>query len=194
MTSAASTSILMWAQRIHGKRHAKPHELLDISASATLEQAQAAFHKIARIAHPDLHRNSLTPEELEMLTSAYAVVAGAYQAFRVAVTATQQIKPIDPASQAKPVSLHSRDAKSTPPKAVPVATPPSSGSGPALNPAQAMSSKALLYYRKAELALKRGDLKGAVLQLKLAIAADPSSAFLRTALSEVQSELKGGGE
>ena len=25
----------------------------------------AAFHKIAKLAHPDLHRNGLTPEELE---------------------------------------------------------------------------------------------------------------------------------
>jgi hypothetical protein len=181
VSSPAATSIMLWAQRIHSKRLAKPHELLDIKANATLEEAQAAFHKLARIAHPDLHRNELTPEELEMLTSAYAVVAGAYQAFRTAATATQPIKPI-------------REPSPTPPKPTPAATPPSSGSGPVLNPAQAMSGKALLYYRKAEIALKRGDLKGAVLQLKLAIAADPASALLRTALSEVQSEIKTRGE
>ena len=55
-----------------------------------------------------------------------------------------------------------------------------------------MNPKAQLYYRKAELALKRGDLKGAVLQLKLAIAADPQSAFLRTALVEVETEVRKG--
>jgi hypothetical protein len=55
-----------------------------------------------------------------------------------------------------------------------------------------MSSKALVYYRKAELSLKRGDLKGAVLQLKLAIAADPASGFLRTALAEVELEVRKG--
>jgi hypothetical protein len=48
----------------------------------------------------------------------------------------------------------------------------------------------LLYFRKAELALKRGDLKAAVLQLKLAIAAESSSSFLRNALAEVEAELK----
>ena len=53
-----------------------------------------------------------------------------------------------------------------------------------------MSSKALLYYRKAELCLKRGDLKGAILQLKLACAADPTSSFLRTALAEVETEVR----
>jgi len=53
-----------------------------------------------------------------------------------------------------------------------------------------MSSKALIYYRKAELCLRRGDLKGAVLQLKMAIASDPQSTFLRSALAEVEDEGK----
>ena len=52
-----------------------------------------------------------------------------------------------------------------------------------------MSSKALVYYRKAEMEPRRGDLKMAMLQLKLAIAADPQSALLRSALAEVQAEL-----
>ena len=55
-----------------------------------------------------------------------------------------------------------------------------------------MTSRALVYYRKAELALKRGDLKGAVLQLKMAVASDPQSAFLRTALVEVETEVRKG--
>ena len=53
-----------------------------------------------------------------------------------------------------------------------------------------MSSKALVYYRKAEIALRRGDLKGAILQLKLACATDPSSTFLRSALAEVETEVR----
>jgi hypothetical protein len=52
-----------------------------------------------------------------------------------------------------------------------------------------MSSKALVHYRRAELALRRGDLTGAVLQLKMAIASDPQSAFLRSALAEVEAEV-----
>jgi hypothetical protein len=58
-----------------------------------------------------------------------------------------------------------------------------------INPVQAMSSKALIYYRKAELCLRRGELTAAVLQLKMAIASDPQSPFLRTALAEVQAEV-----
>jgi len=151
---------MMWAQRVVAKRGGPPHELLEIRATATTDEAQKAFHKIARIAHPDLHRAALSAEELEVLNTAYAIVAGAYQAFRS----------LPPAREAP----------------VPVTR---SGPAPAASSAQSMSPKALLYYRKAELALKRGDLRSAVLQIKLAIAADPQSAFLRAALTEVESEL-----
>ena len=154
---------LMWAQRVMRNTRAAPNELLQVSANATAEQVQEAFHKIARSAHPDLFRNIMTPEELELLTSAYATVAGAYQAMR---TRVQTPKP-EPAAT----------AQVGPPPTVATAT-------------QQMSPKALVYYRKAELCLKRGDLKGAVLQLKLACAADPQSGFLRTALAEVQTEAR----
>jgi hypothetical protein len=79
----------------------------------------------------------------------------------------------------------------TPVPSAPVPATPA-GPAPAANATQSMSSKALVYYRKAELSLKRGDLKGAVLQLKLAIAADPASGFLRTALAEVELEVRKG--
>ena len=72
-------------------------------------------------------------------------------------------------------------------KAVAVTEDPA---GTPLPAAQAMSSKALVYYRKAELCLRRGDLPQAVLQLKMAIASDPQSAFLRSAMAEVDAEVR----
>jgi hypothetical protein len=39
------------------------------------------------------------------------------------------------------------------------------------------------------MSLRRGDLSGAILQMKMAIAADPSSQFLRSAIVEIQAEL-----
>jgi hypothetical protein len=146
------SDVLLWAQRIVARRGAPPHQLLEIDAGAELEVAQDAFHKIARIAHPDLHRNSLTEDELELVTTAYARVAAAYQDLRNVTMQTGRMPP-------RP-----------------------------LTPA-AMSPKALLYYRRAELCLRRGDLRDAVLQLKMAIASDPQSAFLRTALAEVEAEV-----
>jgi hypothetical protein len=186
--ATAATSVLMWAQRICAKRASPPHELLELRADATIQEIQDAFHKIARMAHPDVHRNSLAADELEMVTTAYALVAGAYQELRN--------RPGGPATTGSiPVA---RPRIPTPPGSAPVASEPASvpvtpsGAAPHATGPQALSSRAAVYYRKAELALKRGDLKSAVLQLKLAIAADNSSAFLRTALAEVEAELKKG--
>lgn len=174
------SDVLLWAQRIVARKGAQPHQLLEINAGAGLEVAQDAFHKIARIAHPDLHRNSLTVDELELITAAYSRVATAYQDLRNLTLQTGRLPPL----------------REDPPPPRPRA-PPEIASPEASRPAApaaagapgAMSSKALLYYRKAELCLRRGDLKGAVLQLKMAIACDPQSAFLRTALAEVEAEV-----
>jgi hypothetical protein len=181
---STSASIMMWAQRICAKRGQPAHVLLEVKKDATIEEATHAFHKIARIAHPDLHRNVLTPDELEMLTAAYAIVAGAYQTFRSQVMSTTQMKPIRDAGSGPTAAATEKLA--VPSHVTPRGSPPG-------NAATAMSSKALVYYRKAEAALKRGDLKSAILQIKLAIATDPQSAFLRTALAEVEAEVAKGG-
>jgi len=52
-----------------------------------------------------------------------------------------------------------------------------------------MNGKALVHYRKAEMSLRRGDVRGGLLNIKMAIAADPQSSFLRSALIEVEAEL-----
>jgi hypothetical protein len=188
------TEVLLWARRVLAKKGAAPHELLDLDAGAGLDAAQAAFHKIARIAHPDLHRTQLTPEELELVTTAYSRVAGAYQELRsqrVLTARTKSIRqePLTPRTTtggglAKP-ALGSTPGDGT----MAEGSTPSSSSSSSGPVSSAMSSKALVYYRKAELALRRGDLRGAVLQLKMAIAADPASPFLRTALTEVEAEV-----
>jgi len=166
------SDILLWAQRTVAKKGAQAHQLLEIDAEAGLDEAQAAFHRIARMAHPDLHRAMLTPDEHELVTLAYSRITGAYQDFRSQRMQTTRLKPVRDEEAGIPVP----DAPASPPPTV------SGASG-------AMTSKALVYYRKAEGALRRGDLKGAILQLKMAIAADPVSAVLRTALGEVEAEV-----
>jgi hypothetical protein len=218
------SEVLLWAQRVVARRGQPAHVLLELPADAGADDAQAAFHKIARTAHPDLHRNGLTAEELEMVTSAYASVAGAYQELRTRTMQTTRMKPIGradetPVSVAAPAPTPGRPASgatppggtrtaprptATPPGGSPTARPagappaaaprpapaPAAPIAPGTKPEGAMSQKALLYYRKAELALKRGDLKGAILQLKLACATDPTSQFLRSALAEVETEVR----
>jgi hypothetical protein len=165
------SEVLLWAQRIvAAKKTVPPHQMLEIKQGAGLDDAQEAFHKIARMAHPDLHRNNLEEAELEMVTKAYAIVANAYQTFRTQTMATNRKAGNNDASGAVPVSP--------------------SGTNAVTGVAGAMSSRALVYYRKAELCLKRGDLRGAALQLKMAIGTDPASTFLRTALHEVEVEAR----
>ena len=192
---SARTDILLWAQRVVARRAAPAHQILEIAAGAGLDAAQEAFHKIARIAHPDLHRMGLTPDELELVTTAYARAAAAYQEIRSQKLAGGRLRPIQPGqgpSQVPGRGLGSNPAL-VPPPAIPGSPSPDTPASPAgdqpVNPAQAMTPKALLYYRKAELGLRRGDLTGAVLQLKMAIASDPQSQFLRSALAEVESEV-----
>jgi hypothetical protein len=138
-----------------------------------MHEIQTAFHNIARTSHPDLHRTTLTPDEMELVTSAYAKVAGAYAKLRSQRMQTTRIKPLK-TGEIPPVRTKTGTV-------IPTASQPPKA-------ATEMTSKALVCYRKAEQELRRGDLKMAVLQLKLAIAADPQSQFLRKALAEVQAE------
>jgi hypothetical protein len=174
---SARTDVLLWAQRVVGRKAGSPHQILEIAPGSGADTAQAAFHKIARMAHPDLHRTVLTADELELVTTAYARAAAAYQELRAQRNPTMRMQKLREGS----------DPTMLPPLGQPGAlvVPPD----PMGNPAGAMSSKALIYYRKAELCLRRGDLGGAVLQLKMAIASDPQSKFLRSALTEVQAEV-----
>ncbi|MBV8761628.1 MAG: hypothetical protein JO257_30310 [Deltaproteobacteria bacterium] len=192
MGGSTRTEVLLWAQRVVAKRAAPAHEILELKVDSSAEDAQAAFHKIARIAHPDLHRNGMTPEELEMVTSAYGIAAGAYQTFRNQSMMTTRMKPLKPEDLAA-AAMGNKPAASAVGPTSPTATPPTGVPIPSAGANQQMNSRALVYYRKAEIALRRGDVKGALLQLKMAIAADPSSTFLRTALAEVDAELRKGG-
>jgi hypothetical protein len=170
---SARTDLLLWAQRVVARKAAPPYMILEIAANAGLDVAQEAFHKIARMAHPDLHRVALTPEELELVTTAYARAAAAYHQIR-----SQRASSSGASVNRGPVaSGGSGKAAVRPEDALPV------------NPASAMTSRALIYYRKAELCLRRGDLTGAMLQLRMAIASDPQSSLLRSALAEVQAEV-----
>jgi hypothetical protein len=192
---SARTEVLLWANRIVNKGNASPNHLLEIRDSAGLDEAQAAFHKVARMAHPDLHRASLTPEELELVTQAYAKVAGAYQELRNMRMQTSRLPRANVSTSSIPVTRGTTSSIPVTRGTTQDLTGIASGDKPSgiAGSAQAMSSKALVYYRKAEMSLKRGDLRGAVLQLKMAIAADPLSTHLRSALSEVESELAKGG-
>ena len=185
------TDVLLWAQRVVARKSAHAYQILEIAADAGLDAAQEAFHKIARLAHPDLHRTALAPDELELVTTAYARAAAAYQELRGQRQSTTRLRPIrDPGRDGDGGSSPGLVA---PTDVIPISASPNKAvsvpDDQPVNPAQAMTSRALVYYRKAELCLRRGELSGAVLQLKMAIASDPQSQFLRSALAEVEAEV-----
>lgn len=190
------SDVLLWAQRVLAKSGAPAHQLLDVPAHAPPDVVSDAFQKIARMAHPDLHRSNLDAADLELVTSAYSRIAGAYQEMRTARQASAAKAAKASAGADEPQSIVAQRMSSqikaqTPsatagdaPTTATTATTPIAGGA-----AHSMNSKALIHYRKAEMALRRGDLRGGVMQLKMAIAADPGSTFLRTALGEMEKEL-----
>ena len=178
------TDVLLWAQRVLAMADAAPHKLLDVLPNSPADVVSDAFQKVARLYHPDLHRGAggLTPEELESVTAAYARVANAYQEMRSGRAA--KARPVNKDEVQSIVSQRlSGNIKAQKPTAGAGPAAPSSGVA-----ATSMNSKALIHYRKAELALRRGDLRGGILQVKMAIAADPASTFLRSALAEIEAE------
>jgi hypothetical protein len=184
---SARTDVLLWAQRVLARKTAPPNQILEIAANADLDTAQEAFHKIAKLAHPDLHRTTLSHDELEQVTAAYSRAAAAYQEVRIHKlpgSPSSKIRALRPEGPAvlptAPIPTKASHTKTIP---IPL------GDDVPVNPAHAMTGKALIHYRKAELCLRRGELIAAVLQLKMAIVSDPQSGFLRTALSEVEAEV-----
>jgi hypothetical protein len=190
---SARTDVLLWAQRVVARKSAAAYQILEIAADAGLDVAQAAFHKIARMAHPDLHRTALNPEELELVTTAYARAAAAYHEFRGQREPTTRLRPIRDGGRDAGRGDGSSPALVPPTDVIPISASPNKAvsvpDDQPINPAQAMTPRALIYYRKAELCLRRGEITGAVLQLKMAIATDPQSQFLRSALAEVEAEV-----
>lgn len=180
--------LLAWAKGILAKgTTAPPHELLKVRAGADPSAASDAFMALARVAHPDLHRGALTETEFDQLVLAYSRVAGAYQELRSPRRSGTTANP--PMGLARtpttpPLNVARTGTSTMMPPPMPRADAPAAAA-----PGAPMNSKALVYFRKAELALNRGDLRGAILQLKMAIAADPQSPMLRTALAEVSAEL-----
>lgn len=174
------SDVLLWAQRILSKPDASAHQLLEVRPDAPADVVSDAFQRVARMAHPDLHRSNLEAADFEMVTAAYSRVAGAYQEMRTRRPGARPPAKDEPQSVIAQ-RMSSQIKAQTPSSGLPTAGAPSS--------AQSMNSKALIYYRKAELALRRGELRPAVMQIKMAIAADPASTFLRSALGEIEKEL-----
>lgn len=184
-----------------------PFELLEIPPTASGDHVQRAFHEIAGTRHPDLWRNRVTARELERVVRVYGRVSAAYTTLRDAEQRTRVLRDLRAGRDSRPGSIAAderdrpaggpRPAPTTPPErlarpTVPTEPPPvpgiarsgQAGSGPHLG------ARALGFYRRAEAALRLGDVAGAILNLRMAIAAEPASSFLRERLAEAQARLQ----
>jgi curved DNA-binding protein CbpA len=178
---------------------------LEIPPTASSTAIQEAYHRIARTRHPDLFRH-LDPKLMDRLVRMYGRVTAAYADLKdpekcgaylreLRGPRPQTIQP--PSSLVHPLTARTAERltnaavaapsprparESEPPPAAPAQ--PRTRTGP-MDPAASMNARALAFYRRAEGAQRTGDKAAALLQIKMAIAADPKSTFLRAALLEL---------
>lgn len=201
--------VLAWLDRVEPRaEHLTHFEWLEMVPSASSLAIQNAYHAVARTRHPDLLRTTLGPRDHDRLVRMYARVANAYAALRSPDAAARYLRELrdgrdsarmlavtppggTPAIRHTPTSVPAQ----TPPTGIaalvptpPRGTPPAPEAPPAIetDPSRAMNARALAHYRRAEGAMRTGDRVTALLQIRMAIAADPRSLLLRAALAELQ--------
>ena len=173
----SKTELMTWIARCEAQRTESLMDVLGVTEAASADALRDAFHGYAKNAHPDLHKLTLTAEDYERLVRAYCRVSLAYATLR------------DPESKEKYMrELHA--AAPPPKKKTTTAPPPRATAPPAAAPRASVSPKAQIYVRKAEAALRQGDLATAQFNLRLAIASDPSSTALRASLADVEASLR----
>lgn len=136
-------------------------EMLDIEPSATDDDIQRAYHAVAARMHPDRHRAFVTPQQYERLNIVYGRIAEAYRCLR---------NPKEREHYARGLAAHKgADVGSDIESSLRLLTP-----------------KAQRHYRRAQVALRARDRASAILNLKMALRENPTSALLRDALAELQ--------
>ncbi|MBK9036380.1 MAG: hypothetical protein IPL61_34885 [Myxococcales bacterium] len=175
--------VLAWLDQVEPRADGLSHfEWLELAPTAGSSAIQGAYHAVARTRHPDLFRKSLSARDFDRLTRMYARVTGAYAELRKPEAAATYLRVRRASSQ--PGEAAAIPGGATPPPPAPPPPPPPAPAAP-VDPTRSMNARALVLYRRAEGALRTGDRTTAVLNIKMAIAADPSSQLLRGALAEL---------
>jgi curved DNA-binding protein CbpA len=179
------------------------YDLLDVAADAGDEEIQDAFHGMAAALHPDRHRRELTAEQLERLTIVYARIAEAYRVLRepmlrqvylrdMARAVAAQRRCAEPlAANSEPIASQRIVPSTLPPRSMANTAPPAglavSGAAPGVADELArINPKAQSLYRRAQAALRTGDKTSALLNLRMALAAHPTSTLIKEALARLE--------
>jgi curved DNA-binding protein CbpA len=171
MAAWETPALIAWLRKIGPKVDSfPPFELLEISATDDVDAIRAAYQAIASTRHPDLFRGRLGNAESEQLLRVFAKISNAYATLR------------DPEERKK----HGAKPK---PK---TATTPASGTptAPTAPLPRKIAPRAMSHVRRADAALDAGDTAGAILHLRMAVAADPASRELRQLLADTEAKLK----
>jgi len=188
-----TAQILSWLDEVEPRAEQRSHfEWLEMMPSASSLAIQNAYHTIARTRHPDLARKQLGSRDYDRLVRMYSRVTGAYAALRPPEAATRYLRERRDSQKVATIPIGTSPGTHPPPmftgsgaSPLPTPPPPPAPSGP-IDPSRSMNARALAYYRRAEGALRTGDRSTALLQIRMAIAADPRSPLLRAALAELQ--------
>lgn len=159
---------------------------LEIPPIASASAIQDAYHAIARTRHPDLFRNRVDQKLLDRLVRMYARVTAAYAELKDPDRCAAYLRELRGGRGDRRTSVPPPVTPAEP-TAPAMTAPASAGGAPGTppDPAHSMNPRALSFYRRAEGVLRTGDRTAAMLHLKMAIAADPKSSFLRAALAEL---------
>jgi hypothetical protein len=209
--------LIAWMDRIEpALDRLTPFELLEIPPTASGQHVQRAFHAIAATRHPDVWRNYLDAAERERLMHVYGRVAAAYATLRNEESRARVLREVRERRPSQPPEAtavadarddvstpHRRSGRITVPTDPPNLTPPpmrldalpGAPPAPGTRPRVPTSgitlgARALGFYRRAEASLRVNDVAGALLNLRMALAAEPASQFLKDEIAEAQKKLK----
>lgn len=146
---------------------------LGVDSSADEEQIRAAYYQLARRLHPDVHGEQADTEFRRKLTAVFSRVVESYRV----LSNPELRKDYDRGLAEGRVRWDAR-----------------AHIGRDMDPGREIASDgARKFFRLARSALQSGELKSAVMNLRLALQMEPDSRVIREALADAEARLHGGG-
>ncbi len=147
------------------------YQLLDVARDATEDQVRMAYYRLVARFHPDLYGDALDAETRGKLVSIYSRLVEAY---RCLSSGERRVR-YDKALAAGKLRWTADDERV-----------PGRGSE-----AEVINPKAKQFFRMAQAAIQKGDGKGAVTHLKLALSIEPQNQVILGELARAEALVKG---
>ena len=169
MDAKAVQALRAWiAQQHQALSRASYYSLLGVPQNATEKAIRDSYYQLAARLHPDLYGDALDPETRAKLVSTYSRIVEAYRVLTDGARRAQYDKGL-----AAGKVRWSQDDERTPRQEDAIKNP---------------HSKRL--FLLAQAAAKSGDTKSAIMNLKMAISAEPDSELIRKELAALEARQK----